>query len=131
MINADSEKRRKTLIRVHLSTSSEAERSVVECVVPEKRINRPCVKCHTQNLICRTAHSTLRTQHTSTYIYKSGERRRGMCLSWTPGGRRLMTGNQKGKFTHGRALRRLDLLKKISVRTEEDESQKVKRVEPY
>ena len=29
MINADSEKRRKTLIRVHLSTSSEAERSVV------------------------------------------------------------------------------------------------------
>ena len=31
MINADSEKRRKTLIRVHLSTSSEAERSVVMC----------------------------------------------------------------------------------------------------
>ena len=32
MINADSEKRRKTLIRVHLSTSSEAERSVVVTV---------------------------------------------------------------------------------------------------
>ena len=29
MMNADSEKRQKTLIRVHLSTSSEAERSVV------------------------------------------------------------------------------------------------------
>ena len=43
MINADSEKRRKTLIRVHLSTSPEAERSVVwTCGLPGVRPKAVC-----------------------------------------------------------------------------------------
>jgi hypothetical protein len=47
------------------------------------------------------------------------------------GGRRLLTGGNRNENTPcGTALRRLDLLKKISaVRTEEDALQKVKRAE--
>ena len=51
MINADSEKRRKTFIRVHLSTSSEAERSVVIAV----RIAGPSCVAHTYDWILLVA----------------------------------------------------------------------------
>ena len=55
-----------------------------------------------------------------------------VCLGWIPVERReeIVDRQQEGEFTLWGSLCRLDLLKKISaLRTEDDESQKVKRAE--